>query len=168
MGTNGSFYKFLLLLHIVCVVLGFGAMAFNGFYFARARRHGGSAEGGILEANGDVSRIAEFFIYAVFILGLALVGSSKSEWKFSQAWVGAATLLYIIDLGVLHGFVKRSQRQYAELTRRVNGGAPSPEAGPPAEVSELVQLEQRIAVGWGVFDVIFLIVIYLMVFKPGS
>ena len=41
MGVTGNVYKFLLVLHIACVILGFGATAFNGLYLDRARRKGG-------------------------------------------------------------------------------------------------------------------------------
>jgi uncharacterized membrane protein len=168
MGTDGSLFKFLLLLHISCAVLGFGGLAFNGFYLVRARRLGGTQAAGVIEANGDVSRIAEFLVYAVFILGLLLAATSKSVDKFSQAWLSAAMVLYLLDLGVLHGFIRGSQRRFTELSQQVNDSVVLPEAGRPAEVSELVQLEQRISIGWALFDVVFLIVIYLMVFKPGS
>jgi hypothetical protein len=50
----------------------------------------------------------------------------------------------------------------------VNGAADVLGAGPPDAVPELIQLEQRISIGWATFDAVFLIVIYLMVFKPGS
>jgi uncharacterized membrane protein len=168
MGITGSLFKFLLLLHIACAVLGFGGLAFNGYYLVRARRLGGTQAARVLEANADVSRIAEILVYAVFVLGLLLVATSKSAYKFSKGWLSAAMVLYLIDLGVLHGFIRRSQRRFTELSQQVNGSVTLTETGRPAEVSELTQLEQRISLGWAVFDVVFLIVIYLMVFKPGG
>jgi hypothetical protein len=173
MGLNGNFYKFLLLLHIACAVLGFGATAFNGLYRARARNRGGREGAAILEANGDAGRIAEFFIYAVFILGVLVVATSKSAWKFSDGWLSAAMVIYLIDVGVLHGFVRRNQKRYAELAAELTGlsdpsAPPQTTGGRPAEVSELEQLEQRIQLGWGIFNALFLIAIYLMVFKPGQ
>jgi hypothetical protein len=70
--------------------------------------------------------------------------------------------LYIVDLGVLHGFIKRSERQYNSLLRDVNVAPARTES-----VTELEQLEQRIRFGWAVFDVVFLVILYLMVFTPG-
>ena len=170
MGLNGNVYKFLLVLHIACVILGFGATAFNGLYLDRARRKGGREGATLLEANGDASRVAEFFVYAVFVLGILLVASSKSAWKFSQGWLSAALALYFIDLGVLHGFVRRTQKRYdqvaAELTEVT--GPLSSTADPPSQVGVLEQLEQRLQLGWGIFNVLFLILLYLMVFKPGA
>lgn len=166
MGVGGSLYKFLLVLHIACVVLGFGALALNGFYVSRSGKHGGADPAGIVEASSDVSRIAEFMVYAVFVFGLLLVATSKSVYKFSQGWLSAAMALYIVDVGVLHGVIRRSQRRYTQVAEQVNGSPPQPGATPPAGVSELVRLEQRISIGWAAFDVLFLVVIYLMVFKP--
>jgi uncharacterized membrane protein len=166
MGLNGNLYKFLLLLHIACAVLGFGATAFNGLYLARARRYGGTEGAAILETNADASRIAEFFIYAVFILGVLVVSTSKSAWKFSQGWLSAAIVIYLIDVAVLHGVVRRSQKRHDELAADL-AAAPKTTDGRPSQVGELERLEQRIQVGWSIFNVLFLIVIYLMVFKPG-
>ena len=77
--------------------------------------------------------------------------------EYSQVWVSAAMALYIIDLGVLHGFVRRTQKRYDELTRQVNGAPTRAETGLPGEVGELIRLEQRISIGWAVFDVVFLV-----------
>jgi len=162
MGTGGAFYRLLLLLHIACAILGFGAVAFHGLYRARARQKGGTEETFLIESITDVGRVAEFLIYAVFVLGILVAVTSKSEWKFSQAWLSTAMGLYIVDLGVLHGFIKRSERQYNTLLRDVNLAPARTEV-----VTELEQLEQRIRFGWAVFDVVFLVILYLMVFTPG-
>ena len=169
MGLNGNLYKFLLVLHIACVILGFGATAFNGLYLDRARRKGGRDGAALLEANGDASRVAEFFVYAVFVLGILLVASSKSAWKFSQGWLSAALALYLIDLGVLHGFIRRLQKRYDQAAAQLADMAgPVSPAERPSEVGVLEQLEQRLQLGWGIFNVLFLIILYLMVFKPGA
>jgi uncharacterized membrane protein len=169
MGVDGNFYNFLLLLHIACAILGFGATAFNGLYLDRARRRGGREGAILLEANGDASRVAEFFVYAVFVLGILLVATSKSAWKFSQGWLSAALLLYFIDLGVLHGFVRRIQRRYDEVAAELAemSGTATTTGDRPSQVSVLEQLEQRLQLGWGIYNLLFLIIIYLMVFKPG-
>lgn len=162
MGLTGNFYRFLLLLHIACAILGFGTLAFQGLYRARARQRGGSDEAGLLEINSEISRVGEFLVYAVFILGILVVVTSKSAWKFSQSWLSAAMALYIVDIGVLHGLVRRSERQYKTLITQANAAPGRTEA-----VVQLEQLEQRIRLGWGLFDAIFLVILYLMVFTPG-
>jgi uncharacterized membrane protein len=170
MGLNGNFYKFLLALHVACAILGFGATAFNGLYLDRARRRGGREGATLLEANADANRVAEFFVYAVFVLGILLVASSKSAWKFSQGWLSAALVLYILDLGVLHGVVRRTQKRYDEVAAELadmTGPVSSP-GDRPEQVGVLERLEQRLQFGWGIYNILFLIIVYLMVFKPGQ
>ncbi len=50
----------------------------------------------IYEANVAVSKIGEYFIYAVFLLGFAVLGLCDSVWKFSQTWVWLSVTLYVI------------------------------------------------------------------------
>jgi uncharacterized membrane protein len=165
-GVNGTFYKILLFLHVVCVIAGFGVLAWNALFVARARRVDGAGVTDIVDLNAGIGRIAEFVVYAVFILGLLVIATSQKAWKFNQSWLSASMALYIVDLGVLHGLIRRSQKEYRKVetsltATTVAGG------GRPAEVDVLERLQQRIAIGWGVFDVIVLVVLWLMLFKPG-
>jgi len=107
---------------------------------------------------------------AGFVLGILLVASSKSAWKFSQGWLSAALALYLIDLGVLHGFVRRLQKRYDQVAAQLaeTTGPLSSSDDRPSQVGVLEQLEQRLQLGWGIFNILFLIILYLMVFKPGA
>jgi hypothetical protein len=67
-------------------------------------------------------------------------------------------------LGLLHGVIHRSDRQYRVLLAQVNGAG---SGGATTEVAGLERLEQRMRLGWAGFDVLFLIILYLMVFTPG-
>ena len=165
MGLTGGFYRLMLLLHIACAMLGFGTVAFNGLYRLRARHLGGAEEAAVLEANSDVTRLAEILIYATFVFGVLVVLTSRSQWTFGQSWLSAAMLLYLVDIAVLHGLIRRHERQYAGLLAGVDGDGPG---GPSAHGAELEQLEQRIRLDWTVFDVIFLLVLFMMVFTPGQ
>jgi uncharacterized membrane protein len=158
--------NFFLLLHIGCALLGFGGLAYNGIYLLHAHHQTPAARAAIIEANRDVSRVAEILVYAVFVLGVAVVASSKKVVSFSVGWLSAAMVLYLVDIGFLHGFIRRMQKQYTGLLEQVNGTVRVAGSPPPAEVVELNRLEQRISFGWIAFDIVFLIVLYLMVFKP--
>jgi len=100
----------------------------------------------------------------VFVFGLAVAATSKSYWEFSQSWLSLAMLLYLIEIGLLHGLIHRAERQYKALLESVNTAVTT---GRTSEVSQLEQLEQRIRLGWAGFDVIFLLILYLMIFTPG-
>jgi hypothetical protein len=159
-------YKTLVLLHLLCVVGGFGAVAYNGLYLSLAhRRPQGQGSGAILEVNSLVSGMAELLIYGALVFGVGAVTASNSTIKFSQAWVSAAFGIYLADLAILHGWIRRHQRQYTEITRQLEAAPPGPR---PVAVDQLTTLEKRIALGWGVFNLLVVAAIYLMVFKPGS
>ena len=64
-GLNSGIYKFLLVLHIVAVVVGFGGVVLNGLYGARAKRAGGREGLAISETNFWITeKVAEPAIYA--------------------------------------------------------------------------------------------------------
>ncbi len=164
LGTEGGLYRLVLLLHIVCATVGFGALAFSGLHRARARQLGGDAELLLLDDNVFITRIAEYLIYGVLVFGLLVSLTSQNEWLAGQGWLSLSIFLYLIELGLLHGIIHRAEREYQVLLRKVNASGADDR---PAEVTQLEHLERRISWGWGGFDVIFLVILYLMVFTPG-
>jgi uncharacterized membrane protein len=160
-------YQILVMLHILCVIGGFGAVSYNALYVNLAQRRAGtSGTTAVVEVNTLVSGLAELLIYAALVFGIGAVTASNSTLKFSQAWLTAAVVVYLVDVGVLHGWIRRFQRRYVALARRVEAAEPAPGSRPP-EIGELAGLERRIALGWGVFNVLVVGAVYLMVFKPG-
>lgn len=165
----GTTYRLLVLGHLLCVVGGFGTLAYNGLFLSLARRRG-AAGVAALEVNQQVSGMAEMLVYGAFLFGIAAVAASSSRWSFDQAWVSAAFALFLVDVGILHGLIKRTQRDYRALATRlamasVGGAGSDPD---PAEVERLGALERRASLGWGMFNLVVVAVMYLMVFKPGS
>ena len=74
---DGGFYKLVLVLHIFCAIVGFGAVLLNGVYGQqmKVRMQSGKVDEaiGIFEANELVSKIGEYFIYAVFVFGFEVM-----------------------------------------------------------------------------------------------
>jgi uncharacterized membrane protein len=161
-------YQILVMLHLLCVIGGFGAVAYNGLYLSLAqRRPGGEGANAILEVNTLVSGLAELLIYAALLFGIGAVTASHSVVKFSQGWVSAAFAIYLVDIAILHGWIRRYQRRYTVLAHQMEQAGPVA-GGRPAELGELEGLEKRVAVGWGAFNVLVIAAVYLMVFKPGK
>jgi uncharacterized membrane protein len=161
-------YRILVMLHLLCVIGGFGAVAYNALYVSLAQRRTGTAESSaILEVNTLVSSLAELLIYAALVFGVGAVAASQSQIKFSDAWVSAAFAVYLVDIGILHGWIRRHQRRYTAVVKQLQQSDPAPGTR-PTELTELAGLEKRVALGWGVFNVLVVGVVYLMVFKPGS
>jgi hypothetical protein len=162
-------FRILVMLHILCVIGGFGAVAYNGLYASLAHRRasGGQGSGAILEVNTLVSALAELVIYAALLFGIAAVAASHSAVKFSQAWVSAAFAIYLVDIGILHGWIRRNQRLYMAVAAQVEAANPPPGSRPDG-LADLDRLEKRVALGWGAFNVLVVVAVYFMVFKPGS
>jgi hypothetical protein len=159
-------YHILVMLHLISVIGGFGALSFNALYMSLAQRRQQGGTGAIMEVNGLVSGMAEILIYAALLFGIGAVASSHSTVKFSQAWVSAAFAVYIVAVGVLHGWIKRHQRLYVAMVQKLESGAePSTQR---QDLAELQRLEKRVGFGWGVFNVLVIGAVYLMVFKPGG
>lgn len=155
--TVGSFgYNLLLLLHIGAVIVGFGGVTLAGVYNRKAMR-AGSAAANISSVNFEVNKISEYAIYAVFVLGLGLVGMSGDVYKFSQAWVSASFALYIVGVGVAHGLLIPSHRKLN--TALASGGPTAPEVD---------SLNSRLAIGGAVNDLVLVAILILMIWKPGA
>ena len=160
----GTGFDVLLTLHLLCVVGGFGYLAYSGLTLVVGRRSGAAL--GTLEVSLQVGGLAELLVYGAFVFGVAAVGSSH-HFGFGETWVWVSMALYLAAIGVLHGVIRRAQRQYAALARQVadTGG---PVAGIAPELRRIEQLERRIAGGWGVFNIVVVAVLVLMVFRPGA
>jgi hypothetical protein len=168
--TNGGLYKLCLVLHILCAIIGFGAVFLNGIYGQQMKtrlQSGKAAEAiGIYEANLAVSKIGEYFIYAVFVFGFALLGLSDSAWKFSQTWIWLAVVLYVIALGLSHGVMMPTVKRMGVLMHEMAAGPP-PVGGPPPQAAEMASLGQRLAVVGPVLNIFLIVILFLMVWKPG-
>jgi uncharacterized membrane protein len=168
---DGGFYKFVLVLHIFCAIVGFGAVFLNGVYGAQMKQRmqsGKVAEAiGIFEANDFVSKIGEYFIYAVFILGFAVIGLSDSVWKFSQTWVWLSVVIYLVAIGLSHGVLMPAVKRMGVLMHEMAAGPP-PVGGPPPQAAEMAAIGQKLGVVGPILDLAMIAVLFLMVFKPGG
>lgn len=159
----GTGYHVLVLAHLICVIGGFGFLAYSGLTLTAGRARGAAL--GTLEVTLQVGGLAELLVYGAFIFGVAAVATSGGSEKFSQAWVSAGLALYLVAIGVLHGVIRRSQREYLRLARRV-AAIQGPVLGTPEEVPRIEALEKRMVAGWGIFNLVVVAVVALMVFRP--
>ncbi len=169
-GLNSGAYKLVLVLHIMCAIVGFGAVFLNGLYAAQIKAYKGREGLAISEANYAVSSVAEYLIYAVPVLGIILIALSDKAWKFSQSWISASLLLYIIGVAVSHAVLRPGhKRMNALMGELAAGGAPPAGAvNAPPQVVEMEQIGKRMAAAGLFLDVLLIAVVYLMVFKPGA
>ena len=171
MGYQSTLYNIVLILHILVVIVGIGTVFLNGLYGAETRKRPGPGGLAIAQANYRVSMVAEYFIYAIFVLGFALVGLSDGVWKFSQTWVWLSVVLFIVSLGISHGVLLPRVRRMNALMEEMAAGGPPPAgapAGPPPQVAQIAALGQQVGASSGVLHLMTLVILSLMVFKPGA
>lgn len=170
MGIDGDAYQFVKVLHILAVVVGFGAVSLNGVYGLQAKARRGREGLAIAEAMHTVTtKVAIWFIYAVPVLGILLILMSDDLFKFSQAWISMSFVVYIAIMGLAHAVQIPNVRRMLELMRELAAGAPGAAAagGPPPQVAELEQRGKQAAVVGGTLNLLMVVAIFLMVFKPG-
>jgi len=160
-------YKTLLVAHILCAIIGFGAVFLNALYGNEVKKRRGLEGIAIFDANHKVSTVGEYFIYAVPVFGIALVLASDKVWKFSQTWVWLALLLYVIALGVSHAVLFPTLKRMRVLMGEMAAGPP-PVGGPPPQAAEMEQLGKKLGVVGPFLDIMVVVVLIVMVWKPGA
>ena len=171
MGTQTTLYRIVLILHILVAIVGIGTVFLNGVYGAESKKRPGPGGLAISQANYRVSMIAENFIYAIFVLGVALVLLSDGQWTFSQTWVWLSVVLFVVSLGVSHGVLLPRVRRMNALGEELAAAGPPPAgapAGPPPQVGMMEALGKQVGAASGVLHLMTLALLYLMVFKPGA
>ena len=162
----GTGYQLLVTGHLLCVIGGFGYLAYSGLTLTVGRRRGAAI--GTLEVSLQVGTLPEALIYGALLFGIAAVGTGRGL-SFSQGWVSASLALYVVAVGVLHGVIRRSQRRYLALAQRIASSVDSAVGRLAAQGDEaaLEAIERRLGLGWGAFNLVVVAVVALMVFQPG-
>jgi uncharacterized membrane protein len=159
-------YRVLLLGHLLSVIVGIGAVFLNALYFAEMRKRPGPAGRAVSEANFRVSLVAEWVIYLIPVFGILLVVVNDG-WDFDQTWIWLAIVLFVVALGVSHGVLIPSHRRMNELLAEVEQGPP-PAGGPPPQAAQLEALGRRQAAAGMFLDVLVVVFLVLMIWKPGA
>ncbi|HEV3452086.1 MAG TPA: DUF2269 family protein [Acidimicrobiia bacterium] len=164
---NSDAYNIVKVLHILCAIIGFGGVTLNGVYGAQIRARGGREAAAIGQAVYRVSVVAEYFIYAVFLLGLALVGLGSNLFDFGQTWIWLSIVLFVAALGVSHGALRPRVRRMNVLMEEL-AAVPATTGGPPPQAAELERLGKQVAALEAILDVTLVVILVFMVFKPGG
>ena len=173
MGVGSGVYKFFLFLHLLAVIAGFGVTMLAGLFGLEAKKRRGSDALAISEATMKViGNYAEYIIYTVPIWGIILVLVSDDAWQFSDAWISGAFVLYIAALGIVHAVhfpnLKRMNVLMAELAAGPPPGTGGATGGPPPQVAELEARGKKAGMIGGLLNLLLILVLVLMVWKPGA
>jgi uncharacterized membrane protein len=165
-GVNSGIYKFLLVVHILSAIVGLGAVMLNGLYAAQTRKRPGPTGRAVLEANLFVSEVAAYVIYAIAVFGILLVVASDEAWKFSQTWLWLSLLLYVVAIGISHAVMRPGTKRIQELMIEMEQGPP-PAGGSPRQVAQIQEIGTRLEIGGPMLSLIVVLILFLMVWKPG-
>ena len=140
-------YNIILFLHVVTAFVAF-APAIAHPVLSTAMQQGGAAERpavfGYMAQN--TMKIYGSSLIVSGLLGFGVAGMSDKVFKMSQGWLVAAFLIWIAMNGVLHGMIRPAERAVAEGDDTA---------------------ESKLSMGGGLMTLLFLVQLYVMIFKPG-
>jgi len=136
-------YKITLAFHILAVIIAFAPAWLTPLLL----RVAGVGDAKVSDALGlAVLRLSLPFVAIAGILGFGLAGMSEKVYKMSQAWLSIAIILWLVQMAVLF-FVARP------AFKALSAGDASARG--------------RVMAATGVTHLILLVMIYLMIWKPG-
>ncbi|MFP5256278.1 MAG: hypothetical protein ACLGI8_10570 [Acidimicrobiia bacterium] len=152
-----TMYKIMLFLHLVTVVAAFAPMIIHPLLASRSAKDGPGVQRpvfGYMAANGRTIHLPALVLVGVFGLGMVFSspevgGGDENLWGFDQAWVSLSLLLWVAIGGIVSGMMLPAERQLA--SGEGDAGA----------------LEKKVTIGGQLVTVLFLVVVYLMIWKPG-
>ncbi len=159
MGYRGDLYNAVLVLHILASIIGFGGMFIAGFYGNEARslpgREGLAVAQTTLKVTGGIPTMA---VVAVPILGILLILMSEDTIKFSAIWVSLSFLLYFVLMGLATDLQVPTIRKMVAMRAGAEG----------AQSFEMQAMGKKAATVSADVNVLWVIILILMVFKPGQ
>lgn len=171
MGVNETGYEIVKSLHILAAIIGFGAVMLNGLYGRAMEQKKGPEAAFMGKTVERVGHVAEYFIYAVPILGFLALWLSDGVFDLGQTWVWLSILLYVVGIAISHTQLFPNVRRMNELMDELAAMGPpppgAPAGGPPPQAIELEQRGKRMPMIEGPLNLLVVIVVFLMVFKPG-
>ena len=144
---RSGLYNLLYLGHIVTIVIAFAPAVINPILGAQVRSDGEDTARRVsahMATNGARVHFPALVLSAAF--GLGLVIESDPLYGFDQAWVSLAFLVWLALCGVVTGIILPAERRLA--------------AGDAAA-------ERLVGRGGGIATVLLLVMLYLMIWKPG-
>jgi uncharacterized membrane protein len=145
--------KLLLAAHLILAVFTVGPLVHAATTAARGIRTGDGA------ATASASRLLRIYSYVsvlVVIAGMGLMNQKRRGQQlgeFGDTWIWLSLVLWLVAIGLVLGvIVPTLDRATAQI----------------AEQASVVSLTGRVAASGGVVALLFLVIIVLMVYRPGS
>ena len=138
-------YNVLLILHLVSIVVAFAPAVVHPLTAARLK---GDAAAEQRFSGSAVTNTRTVYLPALLlvgILGFAMVGISDEAFKFSDLWVMISAILWLVIGGIVSAVLIPAEKQLAAGDRSA---------------------EKKVQMAGIALTLLFVIVVYLMVFKP--
>jgi len=145
--TDSTGYKIVFLLHILFAIIAFGAPFVNPSvtrFFTKSGGDEGSLAGAQAQSGMMISLPA---VVITGILGMGLIGLSDKVYKFSATWVSIAFVVWVIQIVLFAALIVPTLRKVA---------------------AEVVDADKRVMMYGGLMHLTLIIMLWLMVFKPGG
>ena len=162
-------YKFVLLLHLSAVIVGFGSSFVWPALAARARKLQGAEGYALTNVSLALGKgLTTIPIWLAGAFGVILILLSDEVWAFDQSWISASFTVFFLS-ALFAAFVHTPNlKKMDELQARlVSGDATPSQGGPPAEVLELEARGKRAGMYGGILHLSWLVMMVLMIWKPG-
>ena len=140
---DGTGYKIVLLIHVLAVIVGFAPLWLTPVMLRL------TAAGDKAAADGLEVSILRFSLPGIGIaglLGFALAGMSDKLYRMSQSWMSIAAVLWIVLLALLVFVARPAIKAFRDGNVEARG---------------------RIMMATGISHLILVVMLYLMIFKPG-
>ena len=141
----GTGYNILLLLHILAVLVAFAPVVAHALLAAQVRGRDAASVLTLMQRNEQRVNAPALILAGLF--GFGLQGMSDGAWEFGQTWIWLSIVLWIVQNGVLHALLLPGQKALIGGDRSAKG---------------------RVDLGAGLVSLLFLIILILMIWKPGA
>lgn len=167
--TDSFVYKFVFLLHLSMVIVGFGTSFAWPALAAKARKIQGAEGYAITHSALELGKgLTTIPIWLAGFFGIVLVVVSDDVWKFSQTWISAAFAVFLFSAAFAMFVHTPNIKKMDELQAKLLSGEATPtQGGPPAEVLELQARGKRAGMTGGVLHLAWLVLMVIMIWKPG-
>lgn len=169
METTAVIYRIILLGHIGAAIVGFGALIGHGSFHATAVRSPATEAVPVLRATARGARVAEYGLYAVLGFGIVLIALSDDVYRYSEPWISASFVVWILIIGLVHGLVRPARTKLLEMATadELEGDGTDDRGGDLADRSGAQPLLARLAAGEAGTQLLLLGALVLMIWKPG-
>ncbi len=165
METTAVIYRIILLGHIGAAIVGFGALITHGSFHAAAVRSPSADAASVLRTTAGGARLAEYGLYAVLGFGIVLIALSDDVYRYSEAWISATFVVWILIVGLVHGLIRPARAQLLELASTTEPGGDDNDC--LADLTEAQPSLARLAIGEAGTQLLLLGALVLMIWKPG-